>query len=207
MIQRIYQAINFRILKLMATKNICPNNNEKVIYLTFDDGPEPDITIMVLDLLDQYQAKATFFNIGKNNELYPNLLEEIIARGHCVGNHTYRHLNGLKTSTKQYLYDIERCTRTFKSDLLRPAYGAISLISFFKLRKKYKIVLWNKGSNDHNNDTTDYQKEVRRMVKDTKSGDIVLFHNKKEYEKQTLSILSSYLKFLSDNHFTMKAIK
>lgn len=203
MLQRVYQAINFRLIKSLSINRMPKSIDKKVIYLTFDDGPEPHITPIILNLLEQYQAKATFFNIGYKNELYPELLKEIINQGHRIGNHTYSHLNGLSVNTKQYLEDVERCRQTYETNLLRPAFGASSISQVLKLKKQYKIVLWNKGSNDHNNDMTDYPKEISRIIQHTQPGDIILFHNKREHEKQTLAILPSYLDFLSKNNYQM----
>lgn len=206
MIFRIYRAILFRIIRFL-TLNKIKSNQEKCIYLTFDDGPEPGITEQVLTLLDQYGAKATFFNIGDKCNKYPVLVKKIVEKGHSIGNHSYSHSNGLLTNTKDYLDDIDKCYSVQPTYLLRPPFGGLTILEYLKLRKKYKIVLWNKGSNDHVNEMTDYQKEIDRMIKLTEPGDIVLFHDKDEHAKQTLNILPHYLDYLHKNNYKMLAIR
>lgn len=201
----LYQAINFRVIRLFSMTR-GQSTFEKVVYLTFDDGPEPEITPAVLDILDRVGAKATFFNMGCKNEAYPEILQEIKRRGHAVGNHSYSHPKGLTTSLKAYISDMERAHQTYPTRLIRPPYGASSLAQFYALSKKGRIVLWNKGSNDHDNDMTDYPAEVNRLIAETENGDIVLFHDKQEHARQTLQILPAYVQWLSENGYQMKAL-
>ena len=130
-------------------------NNENKIYLTFDDGPTPEITTWVLNQLEQYNAKATFFCIGKNIIAHPKIYAQILEKGHCTGNHTFNHLNGWKTSTKKYIENFELCEATIsnlKSDIsnlnskiFRPPYGKIKTTQAKKLRQKgfYAIVKYD----------------------------------------------------------------
>ncbi len=98
---------------------------EKNIYLTFDDGPTPEVTDFILDQLGEYEAHATFFCLGKQIEKHPSLFERILNEGHAVGNHTYSHLDGWKTETAKYLADVKKCGALTKSPLFRPPYGRI----------------------------------------------------------------------------------
>jgi peptidoglycan/xylan/chitin deacetylase (PgdA/CDA1 family) len=203
---KIYRSLSFRLIKIFVVTKYRAKGNEKVIYLTFDDGPEPGITEAILDLLDKYQAKATFFNKGENCKKYPEILEEIVRRGHSIGNHTYSHINGLSVSSDKYLADIARCSEFCHSSLLRPAYGAITIKEYWKLRKRYKIVLWNKVSGDHLNQIDNCCAHIKCLQDITKSGDIILFHDCKMHEKLTLKILPEYLDYLKINNFEMKII-
>ena len=121
---------------------------ENAIYLTFDDGPEPGITEFVLDELAKHKAKATFFCAGKNIEKYPELLRRILAESHSIGSHTYSHINAHRVSCRQYLDDVKRFDEQLNTPLFRPPWGALTLRTFFSLRKKKNIVLWHLSSDD-----------------------------------------------------------
>ncbi|MGE5424410.1 MAG: polysaccharide deacetylase family protein, partial [Syntrophothermus sp.] len=117
-----------------------PGNNK--VYLTFDDGPVPEVTPQVLNILAQHQAKATFFCVGDNVRKHRSLFEEVVAAGHSVGNHTFHHLNGWKTPPALYAEDVNRCRDYFQTNLFRPPYGRYTPSQYFLLRKEYKIILW-----------------------------------------------------------------
>ncbi len=127
------------------------NETEKLIYLTFDDGPIPETTEWILDTLKQFNAKATFFCVGDNVRKYPDLFNKILNYGHLVGNHTYNHLNGWNTSIEEYIDNIEKAAKLIKSELFRPPRGMIRIKQAQKLLEKYKIVLWNVLSVDYDN--------------------------------------------------------
>ena len=112
--------------------------DKQEIFLTFDDGPSPEVTPFVLDALRQAQAKALFFVAGQNAERYSELFNRIKNEGHIIGNHGYAHLNGLKTNTKTYLNDIEQGHQIIQSPLFRPPYGKLKSAQYFKLRKQLK---------------------------------------------------------------------
>lgn len=111
-----------------------PVRHEKVLYLTFDDGPEPGITNFILDQLDMYHAEATFFCCGRNCQKYPELLNKIIAKGHTVGNHTYNHINGSKTAPSEYVKDVENTDQHVDSVLFRPPWGLITFKEAYRFR-------------------------------------------------------------------------
>lgn len=156
-----------------------PNAKNK-IYLTFDDGPTPEITEWVIEELKKYNAKATFFCIGNNIEKHPDIFKKAIIEGHSVGNHTYDHLNGWKTSTEEYLENVKLCKDSisnFKSELFRPPYGKIKTSQSKKLRQLgYKIIMWDVLSADFDNSISK-EKCFDNVIKNAKSGSIIVFHD------------------------------
>ncbi|SHF72271.1 Peptidoglycan/xylan/chitin deacetylase, PgdA/CDA1 family [Flavobacterium fluvii] len=162
-------------------------NTENKIYLTFDDGPTPEITQWVLEELQKYNAKATFFCIGKNIEKHPEIFEKVINNGHSIGNHTFNHLNGWKTSTEEYLENVKLCESsisnlkskicTLKSALFRPPYGKIKSSQSKKLRQLgYKIIMWDVLSADYDTTITP-EKCLENVLKNINSGSIIVFHD------------------------------
>ena len=170
------------------------SNSENKIYLTFDDGPTPEITEWVLEELKKYNAKATFFCIGNNIEKYPNVFEKVINEGHSIGNHTFNHLNGWKTATEDYLENTKLCKEqilksnpsnselakqiyNLKSAIFRPPYGKIKLSQSKKLRQLgYKIIMWDVLSADFDTSISK-EKCLDNVIKNTKSGSIIVFHD------------------------------
>lgn len=193
-----------RILKLFQVSHI--STNDKVVYLTFDDGPEPGICEFVLDELRKYGFKATFFCRGDNAEQYPELLSRIINEGHSIGNHTYSHLHAYSVSSGQYLDDIERANQVLHSTLLRPPFGSLTLTTWLSLKSKYRIIYWSLGSGDSNLNNIDFEHSCQNLISNTTSGDIVLFHFCKLHEKETRVILPVYCKWLKANGFVSNAI-
>ena len=181
MLRKIYTYLFFKLLLLVSYRKI--KTNEKVIYLTFDDGPEPDITEFVLNILNLYNAKATFFCVGKNINKYKYLYDMIINSGHLVANHTYSHINGLFSKNKLYFENSELCEEFLDNNLFRPPWGVLSFKNYFKLVKRYKIVLWNVSSNDTKIKIND-KNNMQQMIKKTKAGSIVLFHFSKFHENK-----------------------
>lgn len=173
----------------------------KTIFLTFDDGPEPDITEFVLDELRKYGFKATFFCRGDNAEKNPKLLERIINDGHSVGNHTYSHLHSFKCPTRAYCEDVEKANCVLKTNLFRPPHGSHTLFTFLRLRKKYKSFFWSLNSGDSDMDRYDFNRSINSLKSRTKPGDIVLFHFCHKHEKETRELLPVYLKWLADNGY------
>lgn len=183
--------------------NIKSNND---IYLTFDDGPCPEVTPQVLKILDYYNAKATFFCIGKNVKNNPNLYNEIISEGHTIGNHTYSHLNGWKTKKKDYLNDIMKATEYIDSKLFRPPYGRITVNQYLSLRNDYKIIFWNVL-------TKDYSKKLnpddvlKRTINNIKPGAIIVFHDSIKASEKMLKVLPIILNKTKELGVQSKPIK
>jgi peptidoglycan/xylan/chitin deacetylase (PgdA/CDA1 family) len=165
-------------------KRIFPNymwdvsNTENKIYLTFDDGPIPEITEWVLEELKKHNAKATFFCIGNNIEKYPDIFEKVIHEGHSTGNHTFNHLNGWKTSTKEYVENVKLCEPLIsKSKIFRPPYGKIKTSQSKKLRQRgYKIIMWDVLSADYDTSISP-EKCLENVLKNVTSGSIIVFHD------------------------------
>lgn len=179
---------------------------EKSIYLTFDDGPHPRITPMVLDLLSKYDAKATFFCIGDRVNRYPEIFTRLKAEGHAVGNHTQHHLNGWKTSTEEYLNDVEKANVLIQSNLFRPPYGRIKQSQVRLLMKQgYKIVMWTILSADYDKNTA---KEVcaARVTDLIENGMIYLFHDSEKAEKRMGYSLEKLLEIATSKGFTFRKI-
>lgn len=149
---------------------------EKKIYLTFDDGPIPEVTPRLLDLLDTYGVKATFFMVGDNVRKYPELYAEVKRRGHRVGNHTMHHLQGLHESCGRYLEDVEEASRYIDSDLFRPPHGWLKKNQRNALGQRYRIVMYDLVTRDYSKrlDADEVFGNVRRYVR---PGSIVVFHD------------------------------
>lgn len=126
----------------------------KTLYLTFDDGPDPDVTPQVLDMLKEYRAKATFFVCGNRAEAHQDLLQRIHDESHAAGHHTYSHVNGWKTPTRNYIADTERANTVTPSLLFRPPYGKLRPRQYFYLRKHYRIVVWDVMCMDFDQNTS-----------------------------------------------------
>jgi len=152
-------------------------NSENNIWLTFDDGPTPEVTAFILSVLKEENIKATFFLVGEQIEKFPNLVNDILSDGHLIANHSYSHKNGWLTSKKKYLKDIESCQELMpQNKLFRPPYGKITTAQISLLKEKYKIILWDVLSWDFSKKTT--PKRVKQNVlKNTKNGSIIVFHN------------------------------
>ncbi len=152
------------------------NTDEKVVYLTFDDGPIPDITEKILLALDIFDAKATFFCVGENVKKYPDIYKKITDSGHTVGNHTFSHLNGLKTSTEEYIENIEKASEYIDSKLFRPPHGRMKSSQQSIIEKEYDIVLWDVLSYDFNNKISK-EKCFSNVKHFTRPGSIIVFHD------------------------------
>jgi peptidoglycan/xylan/chitin deacetylase (PgdA/CDA1 family) len=163
----------------------------KTVYLTFDDGPHPSATHFVLDQLKRYNAKASFFCIGKNVAAHPSIYQRIIDEGHSVGNHTYNHTNGWKVKDNVYLKDIADASALIGSNLFRPPYGRIkrSQINQFKIQNsKFKIIMWDVLSGDFDTDLTG-EACLGYVLYHTKPGSIIVFHDSdKAWERMQFAL-------------------
>ena len=181
------------------------DSTENAVYLTFADGPTPAVTRWVLNQLNQYNAKGTFFCLGKNVVLYPDLFEEVLKAGHAVGNHTYNHLNCWKTPVKTYLNDIHSCERVFHSKLFRPPYGKLKPGVRTKILKNFKIIMWDIMSYDFDERLT--PKEcVENVLDNIKPGSIIVFHDSLKAKDNLKNCLPIILKSLHKAGIEMKAL-
>jgi len=165
--------------------------NQRVLYLTFDDGPHPVATPYVLDQLKEYGATATFFCIGKNVQQHPQIYRRILMDGHRVGNHTQNHLNGWKTDDRKYIDNIREAARHIDSGLFRPPYGRISNFQSAILRKEpfnYNIIMWDVLSADFDR-ALDGERCARNVIRHAKPGSIVVFHDsEKAWDRLRISL-------------------
>lgn len=181
---------------------------EKTLYLTFDDGPHPAITPFVLELLRKYNAKASFFCIGENAVRYPEVFQQVINEGHAVGNHTFHHINGWKTSDKDYMNDISKAREIIPGQLFRPPYGRLKRSQLKMLNQgenKMAIIMWNILAGDwdiHLDPSICFE----RVKKKTSEGDIIVFHDsEKAWERMSYS-LPKLLEYFSSKGYVFDKI-
>lgn len=181
--------------------------NERCIYLTFDDGCVPEVTPKVLEILERERVKATFFCVGENVEKYPLLFEDLRARGHQVGNHTYNHLKGIKVSFDEYLTNVENADRVIGSRLFRPPYGRITPMQMRALRKVYgyRIILWDLITNDFDRNLS--PKEIMQNIqKYSRNGSIVVFHDSVKAAKNMLAVLPEAIKWWKEEGYEFRTL-
>lgn len=188
-------------------------SRENKIYLTFDDGPTPDVTEWVLEELKKHQAKATFFCIGKNIDSNRDLFQKIIDDGHIIGNHTFNHFNGWKTKTDDYLKNTTECQNLIdklhpkNSRLFRPPYGKIKQSQSKKLRESgYRIIMWDVLSADFDQSITP-EKCLENVLKNAVSGSIIIFHDSSKGYKNLKYVLPRTLQELKNRGFIFEIIQ
>jgi peptidoglycan/xylan/chitin deacetylase (PgdA/CDA1 family) len=182
------------------------NTDRKVVYLTFDDGPDPEITSWVLDLLDKYNIKATFFCVGDNVRKYPDIYQMVQDRGHVIGNHTFHHVQGLHLTTESYLKDVEEAGKLIKSNLFRPPHGHMRLPQFYALRKQYKVVMWDVVTRDYSRLMT--AEDVFNVVKKyTRKGSVIVFHDSKKSGNRMKESLPKSIEWLLEQGYTFELIE
>jgi len=190
-------------------------SNQKVIYLSFDDGPTHEITEWTLKTLKEFNAKATFFCIGKNMKNHPKIVQQIIDHGHTIGNHTYNHLNGWKSGNATYFKDIDETEKTFQrfnfptfqQKLFRPPYGKIkNKQAKLLIKKGYKIIMWDVLSADFDQSIS-VEKCFKNVIRNVKNGSIVIFHDSKKAEKNMKYTLPKVLDYFTQKGYVFKAIK
>lgn len=165
-----------KLLKRIFPSLIWNREGESEVFLTFDDGPTPEVTEWILSELSKYDAKATFFCLGKNVEQYPELYDKIIAQGHKVGNHTYSHQKGWEMSLERYIEDVDFANQFINTDLFRPPYGRIKPSQARVLNERYHLIMWDVLSQDYSQ-LISPRKCLRNVTKHVKGGSIVVFHD------------------------------
>ncbi len=182
------------------------SGEEKAVYLTFDDGPVSGVTPWLLDLLNKQEVKATFFVVGENVFRYPDIFLQILEDGHAVGNHTYHHLQGLKTGNLEYFKDIEQANRLIGSNLFRPPHGWLSRAQYIFLSQKYKIVMWDVISCDYNPNIT-REEVLDNVLRFVRSGSIITFHDSYKAEEHLKWALPRAIAALKDEGYEFKKIE
>ncbi len=182
------------------------NVQEKVLFISFDDGPHEMITPQVLDMLAKHGAKATFFCLGKNVLLHPSIFDRIITEGHAVGNHSHHHLNGWKTHDEKYQDDIIAAAGCIPSNLFRPPYGRLTSSQARRLQEAgFQVVMWSVLSADYNKEITK-EKCAMRVLKNIQPGAIVLFHDSEKAAHNMLYALELLLKYATELGYRLEAI-
>lgn len=171
---------------------------EKLLCLSFDDGPDPDSTPQLLDILDLYNIKTLFFCTGKLAEKYPHLIKQIISRGHVIGNHSYNHLNGWKTSTETYIADIKRADTSTSGNLFRPPFGRLRLDQYRKLKINYKMVFWDLMPYDFDI-SFGSENSLNVLKSKIRPGSIIVLHDNPN--SAAITILKDFLTFAVDKGF------
>ncbi|HAK78359.1 MAG TPA: polysaccharide deacetylase family protein [Runella sp.] len=180
---------------------------EPVIYLTFDDGPIPDVTEWVMEQLDTYLAKATFFCIGDNVRKYPDVFAKLIAKGHSVGNHTFNHLKGWNTEDETYLENVKQCSEILPVDtsLFRPPYGRIKLSQARPLLHNYHVVMWDVLTGDFEKYLSP-ERCLEKTLKYTKAGAIVVLHDSLKAWRNMSYVLPRMLAHFSSLGYRFEAL-
>ena len=192
-----------RLLFIGATWRM--NKDEKAVYLTFDDGPIPEVTPWVLDLLDHYKIKATFFMVGDNIRKHPETFEMVKQRGHRLGNHTFNHLKGFEKSSAFYLENTDKANEYLQTDLFRPPHGFMSWPQYIKLRKKYKIIMWDLVTRDYSKRMNGKQ-VFENVKKYTRNGSIITFHDSLRSIKNLEYALPKSIEWLLEQGYEFKTL-
>ena len=179
--------------------------DKKILYLTFDDGPYNMLSPFILDELKKYKAKATFFYLGSKAEKYPQLIKRCKDENHKIGNHSYSHPNGWKTKNSRYYQDIEKANKLLNSNLFRPPYGRIKPSQINHLKKYYKIIMWDILSWDFDKKTSS-EECYNNIIKNTKSGSIIVLHENEKSAKTVKEVLPKILSYFSSQGFKFEKL-
>lgn len=181
------------------------DSDEKVVYLTFDDGPIPRVTPWVLEVLDKYGIKATFFMVGDNVRKHPEEFRMVVEKGHRIGNHTFNHIRGFEYKCDKYMENTEKANEYLKTDLFRPPHGHMGWAQYFTLKKHYKIIMWDVV-------TRDYSKRLRgkhvfrKVKKYARNGSIITFHDSIKSENNLKYALPRSIEWLLEQGYQFKTL-
>lgn len=178
----------------------------KCVYLTFDDGPIPEVTPWVLEVLRHYGVQATFFMVGDNVRKHPEVYRMVVEAGHRIGNHTFNHIQGIAFWTRHYLANVEKAASYIPSNLFRPPHGHMRLPQVLWLRQRYRIVMWDVVTRDYNARKT--PDEVLEVVKRyTRNGSIIVFHDSLKAEKNMRQAMPRAIEWLLQEGYTFKVFE
>lgn len=194
----------YRILFPEAVWRI-KRKKRRVVYLTFDDGPVPEVTPWVLDTLDHYGVKATFFMVGDNVARNPQLFDEIKRRGHGYGNHTMNHLQGMKTTLADYIHNIDQANELIDSSLFRPPHGLMKWSQARAIKERYNIIMYDLVTRDYSQQMNGEEvlANVRRYVR---NGSIIVFHDSLKAEKNLRYALPRAIEWLKEQGYEFETI-
>lgn len=178
---------------------------EKVLYLTFDDGPIPEVTPWVLDTLRSAGARATFFCVGENVQRHPHVFQRILDEGHAVGNHTHNHLNGWKTDASVYLQNVQTCAAQVPGTLFRPPYGRLRSAQAEALRENYRIIMWDVLSGDFDRNLRP-EKCLHNIIRHSRPGSIVVLHDSLKAEPNVRYALPRLLEYFSEKNWRFECL-
>jgi peptidoglycan/xylan/chitin deacetylase (PgdA/CDA1 family) len=181
-------------------------SEDRKIYLTFDDGPIPEVTPWVLKTLDAFDAKATFFCVGDNIRKYPEIFDQVLDAGHAVGNHTQNHLSGWSTENIQYFNNIRHCARMVQSRLFRPPYGKLKPSQAQFLQRHYRIIMWDVLSGDFDKHIKP-EDCLQNVIQHANAGSIVVFHDSIKSKANVQYALPKVLEHFTDLGYTFSALE
>lgn len=179
------------------------NRRKKAIYITFDDGPIPEATPYILDVLDQFNVKATFFMVGENAKKHPQEFQMVIDRGHRIGNHTFNHIGGFRYLSENYLENTDKANELLKTDLFRPPHGWMRWMQYHVLSRHYRIIMWDLVTRDYSKRLTaaDVVENVKRY---TRNGSIITFHDSLKSIDKLRTALPESLQWLKEQGYKFK---
>ena len=181
------------------------HSKPRTVYLTFDDGPIPEVTPWVLDTLDRYGIKATFFCVGENVKRNPNLFAEVLRRGHSVGNHTMNHMQGARVSTKVYLHNVFTANELIHTTLFRPPHGLLRWAQSKVLRNRFGIIMYDLVSHDYSRKLTGEQ-VLDNVKRNVRNGSIIVFHDSLKAEKNMKYALPRAIEWLREQGYNFDKI-
>ena len=179
------------------------DRHERAVYLTFDDGPIPEATPFILDVLKEHGVKATFFMVGDNVRKYPDLYQRVLDEGHQVGNHTHNHISGLRRSLREYSYNVEKANAYIKSNLFRPPHGWMRIPQYALLRRKYKVVMWDLVTRDYSKWMT-AENVISNVKRYARNGSIITFHDSVKSIDKLRTALPESIKWLKEQGYEFK---
>ena len=179
------------------------DRRERTVYLTFDDGPIPESTPFILDILRRFGVRATFFVVGDNVRKYPDLFQQIIDEGHLVGNHTHNHISGFRHTVRDYMFNVEKANAYIRSHFFRPPHGWMRLAQYAWLSRRYKVVMWDVVTRDYSKWMTpdDIVNNVKRYVR---NGSIITFHDSLKAIDKLHTALPQSLQWLTEQGYAFK---